>query len=219
MKIGVAIPCYSGHHGYLQSLLENIASSTHRPDKIAISCSSWTTNGRVLGDFQGIPVEIVYSTERLNPAQNRNQAARCLTTDLISFLDADDLMHPRRLEFLVKAFEDHPDVYAVYHGYSWEPRARRSEPFWEEPEACPLSAAMVKDPKAVGIMVETTPPNLYEHHHAHVTVRDRLWKVFQFDENWAQNRKEDSVYGATLVANDVKCMYLHNKLSRYFYGP
>lgn len=217
LTLGVAIPCYAGHHDYIPSLLEATATSSRPPESIAISCSSWTHSKRLLGTYRGIPVTIWYSTDVLNPAQNRNRAASLLETDLISFLDADDLPHPNRHAFVHAAFASRPDIQAVYHDYAWVPKSTRNDPFWEEPDARPLSAPFVKDPNAVGIMVLSTPPNLYTHHHAHVTVRRSLWNLFRFDERPVQNRQEDSVYGATLIAHEIPCLYLHNKLSRYFF--
>lgn len=218
LTIGVAIPCYSGHAHYILPLLHNIASSTVKPDSIVISCSSWEHSKRLGFTYDGIPVQIWYATERLNVAQNRNRAASCLNTDLITFLDADDLMHPKRIEFLRHTLETRPDVSAVYHGYSWEHVSKRGDPFWEEESPRPLPNPMVKDPNAVGIMVATDPPNQYEHHHAHVTIRRAVFDLFRFPESWDSYRKEDSLYGAFLVAHAVPVLFLNNKLSRYIFN-
>lgn len=212
--IGVAIPCYSGHHHYIESLLENIASSTVKPNQIVISCSSWTHDNQVNLDYKGIPVQIWYSSQRLNQAANRNRAASLLTTDLITFIDADDLMHPRRIEFLLAMFEQRPDISAIYHDYQTDHVSRRSDPFWEETEPRPLPNKLVKDPVHYGIMVETVNHPI---HHAQVTVRNRVFNVFKFDEDWSVYRAEDSMYGALLITHEVPALYLHNKLSRYIF--
>jgi glycosyltransferase involved in cell wall biosynthesis len=215
--IGLAIPCYAGHAKYLESLLENIALSTRRPDAVCISCSSWTSDARVTTTVHGIPVTTWYSTETLNAAQNRNRAASCLRTDLISFLDGDDLLHPKRLEFVCAAFAMRPDLGAVYHDYRYEHIPRRDDPFWEEPSPRLLSAPLVKDPKAMGLMVLSDPPYQYSHHHAHVTVTARVASVLRFDESNEVRGREDSLYGALLVDYDVPCGYLNNKLTRYLF--
>ena len=40
MKIGVAIPCYSGHIPKLLCLLNSLEKQTKLPDKVVVSCSS-----------------------------------------------------------------------------------------------------------------------------------------------------------------------------------
>lgn len=216
--LGVAIPCHAGHFKYISALLQNIATSTDKPDEIVISCSSWKNNATSEFTFEGIPVKLFYTRHMLNASQNRNRAAGALKTDLISFLDADDLMHPRRIEFVRNTFDMRKDVDAVYHNYSYEPQSSRNQPFWDEPTLIVHPGKFVKDPNAVGIMVLTNPPNQLQHHHAHVTIRSSVFRRIQFPENPNFARMEDSVFGAILVANSVPMVYLENKLSRYMYG-
>lgn len=215
LTLGVAIPCYAGHFHYLTSLLSNIASSTMKPSEIAISCSSWSHDKLEYFSYDGIPVQVWYSSDKLNASQNRNRAASLLKTNLISFLDADDLMHPRRIEFLLHAFETRPDISAVFHDYAYQPVSMRNDPFWEEHQANPLPNKVQKDPNAAGIIVEGGP---YAIHQAQVTIRSRLFSVFRFNEDWSYFRKEDSMYAATLVTHEVPCLYLNNKLSRYIFN-
>jgi glycosyltransferase involved in cell wall biosynthesis len=154
----------------------------------------------------------------LNQATNRNRAASLLTTDLVTFIDADDLMHPRRLEFLCDIFEKRPDIACVYHTHVHDHISKRNDPFWEEPVMNPLPNPMVKDPKAVGLMVLTDPPNQYEHHHAHVTVRKPVFDRLTFDEDWRFYRMEDSVYGVKLLNNNIPMLFLNNRLTRYIFN-
>jgi hypothetical protein len=215
LTLGVAIPCYSGHHHYIDSLLENIASSTVKPTQIVISCSSWNHNSKLYADYKGISVIIWYSTQRLNQATNRNRAASLLNTDLISFIDADDMMHPRRIEFLISMFEQRPDISVIYHDFLSQHVSTRNDPFWEEEAPNPLSNKIVKNPNAFGIMLV---PTEYPLHHAHLTVRKNVFDVFKFDEDWNVYRTEDSRYAALLANHDVPALYLHNKLSRYIFN-
>ena len=104
MKIGVAIPCYVGHLDKLLNLLDSIDNQTRLPDKVVVSCSS-TIDHQVFPNYK-FPFEIVYDEAKKNTAQNRNIAAeRLLDNDAISFIDADDIMHPQRIEFIERAFE------------------------------------------------------------------------------------------------------------------
>jgi len=214
--IGVAIPCYVNHFSLLPSLIENISKSTLRPDHIAVSCSSWTHNNRTDTVYDGIPVSIQYSTKRLNQATNRNIAGGMLRTQLISFIDADDLMHPSRLEYVVRAFKEGP-YHAMYHSYASEPIGEYSKPFESVGEYDLVSTpSIVSNPNAIGILVGTTPHPI---HHAHVTVRRDVFNRFKFDERWEVYRTEDSLYGKTLVESGVSLGYLANKLTRYIFTP
>lgn len=216
LTIGVAIPCYSGHVKYITSLLDNIAESTRKPDDVVISCSSSENNGTLMFTYKDMPVRIWYSTERLNQATNRNRAASLLQTDLITFFDADDLMHPKRIQFLCDTFAQRPDISVVYHGFERNPT--RDDPFWEELQPTPLPNPMIKDPEGNGILVLSDPPKLHIHHHAHVTVRKEVFERLKFDEDWTYYRMEDSVYGVKLLRNKIPMLFLNNRLSRYIFN-
>ena len=214
--IGVAIPCYVNHFHHLQPLIENISKSTLRPDHIAISCSSWTHNNRTDTVYDGIPVSVQYSTERLNQAMNRNIAGSMLNTQLISFIDADDLMYPHRLEYIVKAFKQGP-YHAIYHNYVWWEISKYFDPFLPCTDDVNLiPEPVVSDPNSFGLKVGNSG---YWIHHAHVTVRRDVFNRFKFDESWDAYRKEDSLYGKTLADNGVSIGYLANQLTRYIFTP
>ena len=99
MRIGVAIPCYIGHIEQLQVLLDSIAAQTRLPDKVVVSCSSTTEMPPEFSKYE-FDLQIICDPMRKNTAQNRNIAAQLLDTDVITFFDADDVMHPQRIEFV-----------------------------------------------------------------------------------------------------------------------
>lgn len=210
---GVAIPCYEGHFHLITSLIENISTSTIRPDHIAISCSSWKHNLRTDTHYKGIPVSIQYSRDKLNQAMNRNIAGSMLKTEYISFIDADDLMHPSRIEYILKAFNSGP-YQAIYHGYMREHISHYSDPFQLMDPFKLATEELVIDPNAYGIMVADSE---YEIHHAHVTVKREVFNQFKFNESWDTFRLEDSLYGRTLAKHGVKLGYVANKLTRYIF--
>jgi hypothetical protein len=213
--IGVAIPCYEKHFNLLPSLIENISKSTVRPDKIAVSCSSWTHDRRTDTTYDGIPVSIQYSKKVLNQATNRNIAGSMLNTLLISFIDADDLMHPSRLEYVIRAFKEGP-YHAIYHSYAHAPITSYSDPFEPVGEYDLVSEHIISNPNTAGLLVENTAHPI---HHAHVTVRRDVFNRFKFDERWDVYRIEDSLYGKTLAENGISLGYLANKLTRYIFTP
>lgn len=108
ITIGVAIPCYINHINALGYLLDSIEKQTRKPDKVVVSCSSSQQGDIPPSYFQySFPIYIYIISEKLNAAQNRNIAISYLDTDIITFIDADDQMHPQRLEIIEQCFLKH----------------------------------------------------------------------------------------------------------------
>ena len=83
------------------------------PDEVSISISE-VDDYKPNKDY-GLNLIITTHTEPKNGAENRNIASGKLSTDIISFMDCDDLMHPQRLEFIKKSFDN--DIDAVVHEF------------------------------------------------------------------------------------------------------
>ena len=115
MKIGIAIPAYVGHINKLFDLLDSIEKQTRLPDKVVVSCSSTSsfTNNK---DYS-FPLEIILISEKNNASKNRNIAISRLTDmDYVTFIDADDIMHPQRIQILLTVFEAYnSDI--ILHSY------------------------------------------------------------------------------------------------------
>jgi glycosyltransferase involved in cell wall biosynthesis len=117
LTIGVAIPCYKGHIEVLRYLLDSIEAQTRKPDKVVVSCSSSETNDIPSSYFEySFPLTIFTCSEKRNVSQNRNFAMSKLETDIVSFIDADDMMHPQRLEVVEQCFLQN-NVQILLHFY------------------------------------------------------------------------------------------------------
>jgi glycosyltransferase involved in cell wall biosynthesis len=116
--IGVAIPCYHGHITVLKRLLDSIELQTRKPDMVVVSCSSTPDISSIpySQDNYSFPLQIIITEDKLNGAQNRNIGISNLQTDIISFIDADDIMHPQRLEIIEKAFKEH-NIVMLLHSF------------------------------------------------------------------------------------------------------
>ena len=211
--LGIAIPCYKPHWEILPALLKNIQESTRLPDKVVVSCSSWHENGeRVLEDYP-FPVLVLFTTQIQNASQNRNRAGTRLDTDLISFIDADDRMHPRRLDIVEKTMEANPQVHALYHGYVY--RHDYNYEFTEEDAtSCLLNIERTPDP--IWTNCRVVEPLL---HHAHVTVHKETFQKLKFvEERWA-HRIEDGIYARQLIEQGFTIRYIPFRLSLYNPNP
>ena len=217
MSLGIAIPTYSKHYLFLQSLLENITKSTVKPDIISVSCSSTMQSGEEHSVVNGVPVVISYSRRTLNPSQNRNRAIAKLNTEFVMLIDGDDLVHPQRIEYVKNVFVQHPEIAGVYHSYEHVPLANRDDPF--KPLGPPMLMMNVElNPSGLGLIVPNGNGGTYSIHHAHGTFRRHILYQFPFDERPEYKYMEDSVHATVLGRNNVRLAYLANELTRYIQG-
>jgi len=113
-SVGVCIPCHAPNVKYLRICLQSIEQQTVKPDFVAISIS-----GVAYTPFfssKSFPIYITTSNEAACAGTNRNRAASLIAslTDIITFFDADDIMHPRRIEFIHHHFM-HENIDILLH--------------------------------------------------------------------------------------------------------
>jgi glycosyltransferase involved in cell wall biosynthesis len=115
VSVGIAVPCFHGHINNIKNLLNSIEKQTKKPDYVIISCSGINENDiPYKQEDYSFPLKFITTKCKLNTAQNRNIAANTLNTDVISFIDADDIMHPQCVEIIEKAFKENNIVFLVH---------------------------------------------------------------------------------------------------------
>ena len=109
MKIAVVIPSYSGDLDKIPNMLKSISEQTRHPDLVILRISAMDTTPIYETPF---PLTVLSVSNTQSAAQNRNAGAIAVPKDydIISFFDSDDWMHPRRIEFLERAFQEPVDV-------------------------------------------------------------------------------------------------------------
>jgi glycosyltransferase involved in cell wall biosynthesis len=120
LSIAVCIPCAPKDIKLLKYCLKSVQAQTRPADSVIVSISGVADPSKVLIDLSGItvPVDIIYSTNDKYAGGNRNIAAKKAVekgADILSFFDADDMMHPRRLERIEDIFLKDPETIAVVH--------------------------------------------------------------------------------------------------------
>lgn len=122
MKIGVCIPCYYGHFGYLDCVLASIERQTVKPDVVSIHISSYPDNLNP-PSFNSEKYKLLINTtsKEKNAAENRNLAAKLILNDvdILSFIDADDFCAPRRIEFIKNIFETQAADLVLHSYFGW----------------------------------------------------------------------------------------------------
>jgi hypothetical protein len=218
MKIGVAIPAYKGHIDSLFKLLDSIQTQTYIPDKVVVSCSS-TKNTDFDLYFEKIKqytflLEIVIIEDKKNAAQNRNISASKLTdVDYITFIDADDIMHPQRIEILVNVFKEH-DCDIILHNYFLNVNFENN--LFKKIECDELILKINSLRQHWSGCIEHIDYFDGSIHHSQVSVKNTVFSIIKFPEETEFNRKEDCIF-CHRVFNlpNIKNAYIGNKLSYY----
>ena len=220
MKIGVAIPAYIGHIEGLFKLLDSIQNQTVIPDKVVVSCSSTKKSDLELDCYfekvkqYSFYLEIITSEEKKSAAQNRNIAASKLTDmDYITFIDADDIMHPQRIEILLKVFQEY-DSDIILHNYFVHVTFENI--IFNKIENSDINVRTNSLRQHWSGCIEHI--NYVEEgiHHSQVSVKNEVFNKIKFPEEIEFNRKEDCIF-CHRVFNlpDIKNAYIANKLSYY----
>lgn len=210
MSISVCIPCYRRHLPHLLQCLRSIDEQTCQPTEIIVSCSDTTQDhfDTVFGSYRPkAPFKLLLHTGRKNASENRNIAASEATTEYLSFFDADDRMHPQRMECIVQGFRDHPDAGILLHGYTESPakfipydqHAIHRGVLDQAPSLCPVLRGIC------GTI-----------HCSQCSVRKDVWASVRFNEETWCERREDAIFSGTIVGNpSLVNLYCPNELSAY----
>lgn len=221
MKIAVVIPCFINHIPNLLYLLESLEKQTRIPDQVVISCSS-TNEPLILREYKFI-VKLFVCEEKKNAAQNRNIASSNVSNDIdiISYFDADDVMHPQRLEILEYVFNkginivlhnfisgseyEHSD-YNTYIAYNKFIKTEEYDIIYNNLIPAPSGCATHKIYyEKMGII-----------HHSQVSITKNIFNIVKFREDIDSQGKEDSLFcGDILRLTYLKNAYIKNQLSIY----
>jgi len=131
MKISNVIPCTPTHFLELGPRLDDIVEGTRVPEEIVISLSN--AHMVSLSVMEKMEKEYSQKVEKFTLLQhnktmthgpNRQAGSEKAFGDLIIYQDADDIIHPRRLEIIEYFFENY-DIVHLNHGWvpptiSWD---------------------------------------------------------------------------------------------------
>jgi glycosyltransferase involved in cell wall biosynthesis len=221
MRIGVAIPCYEGHKKNLIELFHSIEKQSVLPDKVVVSCSS-SDEFELEGGPYSFPIRLITHKEKKSAAENRNIATNILLEDgdidYITYIDADDIMAPQRIEVIKKVIEEtHSEM--IVHNFYFENEMVNMDMDNFQPISSIEYKVNIFTPCPTGCLAFI--PGEYEsHYHIHnsqVTIKKEIFHHVHFPEGGEYHRREDAVFCNRVIRLGVKNAYIINKLS--FYKP
>ena len=117
--VSVVVIGYPPHFKFLPTALSSIASQSITPYEIVIVLSEVSSDifPEILQASSLSNVRFYCQKYRKNAAENRNIALSLVKGDFVMFCDADDFIHPDKIEICLRQFSSHPDLAAVVNSY------------------------------------------------------------------------------------------------------
>ena len=213
MTLGYAIPSCKSYLEYTYRVLDQIANSTKLPDEVVVSISDTPKDTELREDFP-FPIKWIKNPNSEEGCTNRNIAAEHLSTDIITFMDCDDLVHPQRNEVILKAFKQGAETFV--HSYVLGERILeldklKNQEFLKSihPETVILKEYLTTFGDPIGPQNEIDRNVHY--HNAHVSITKEIFHKLKYDVHPFC----DSYYTRKLVENGHKIWYTPNELSYY----
>lgn len=126
LSISICIPCIQPHIPFLGRCIKSIYEQIHLPQEVIISISSVTDLFSAEDDIEKLlkpyrnklDILVLYTQAKKYAGENRNMAIENSTCDIISMIDADDMMYPNRLYILHKIFTYYPNCIGILHWFN-----------------------------------------------------------------------------------------------------
>lgn len=106
--VSVVIPTHN-YAGFVTQAVDSVLAQTYPSVEVIVVDDGSTDDTRERLAGYGDRVRYIYQTNS-GPSAARNAGIRAAKGELIAFLDADDIFHPRKLELQVRYLLDHPEV-------------------------------------------------------------------------------------------------------------
>lgn len=213
MTIGIAIPTYWEHVEFLDRLLDSIARSTVQPSQVCVSMSEY---GREINKDYPFDLIVLCTPLKRNVAQNTNRALSMLTTDIVSVIGGDDMVHPQRNEFLLRAFA-HPKITAVVHNFHQDTVV--NEAFLSSRYDLMELYVNYIDTLYPNIPYPTSAIEHLDFANGFISFRRELLSKYSYDESPEAEYIEDSLFNRKLVEDGYKISYIPQKLALYLKNP
>lgn len=116
--ISIIIPVYNGAKT-LGFCLESVFKSSY--PKFECIVVDDHSNDYSLEIAEGFDTKIIKLDKQQGAAYARNQGAEAAEGDILLFVDADVTIYPDSIDKVIKAFENHPEISALFGSYDDQP--------------------------------------------------------------------------------------------------
>lgn len=201
IQFSVCIPCIPRDTEKLKRCILSIEKQTLLPIEVIVGHSEMSTRqSRLLEKKMKsslFPVRCVSVEHPQMPGANRNLAVRHVNQSAthIAFFDADDVMHPRKLEITASVIEKYPRSNVILHRFI-EPNKTISSRFnYDNPQVLHGSEVPIQDISTY----KKSRPFVRKSYatHGHSTVRAPIMKRIPFPEDL--RRGEDCIFILNVV--------------------
>ena len=200
-SISVCIPCIEKHIIFLPLCIENIYKQTKLPNEVIISVSNVKCEKTVrdyietqLKKYTDLNIILAITTECKYAGENRNIAIAMSKCNIITLIDADDLMHYDRIKILNEIFASFPDCIGILH-YFKENNMPDIEP-------------RVFNQNSLDKYSYST-----KFHFGHFSFRRKLFDEYQYS---AKPRGQDLEYIAQIIPKYLKNIYVYKEPLTYY---
>jgi hypothetical protein len=215
-RIGVAIGCSKKDLGVLTRCLDSIESQTQLPDIVAISVSGCAPSDINLKKYSFL-IHVFTISESRATAIDRNNAWRMIEkeADYVTFIEPNNSMLPRRIEFLDYAFKTQHCDFIVTNFVTRTSESDGTMP-WINNYDC-YKNSLIMNPDTYGGVIlkdelKSTLKNA-EIQNGQVSVRANI--PMKIREDPCAFNSENSLFNKELLRNGYSGCYLYTQLSVY----
>lgn len=117
-KASIVIPTYNAE-AFIKATLESIFSQTYQDfECIVVDDGSTDTTANIIKSYSDARLRYHYIENSGGPARPRNIGLQLAAGEFIFLFDADDVMHPEKLEISIDAFQQYPEADFLFTNYS-----------------------------------------------------------------------------------------------------
>lgn len=112
MSVSCVIPVFNGER-YLATAIDSVLAQTRAVDEIVVVDDGSTDASATIAESYGEPVRCLRQ-DNLGPSAATNRGIEATRGEVITFLDADDLWRPEKMERQLGHLEANPGVAVVF---------------------------------------------------------------------------------------------------------
>ena len=121
MRISIIVPVHNSSQDLIECLSALIESSSPGAEIIVVDDAS-TDESFFVAARMG--VRVLGLVKNSGPSAARNYGAHHAQGEILFFVDADVVVAPGAVSYVVKVFEEQPELAAIFGSYDAQPRAK-----------------------------------------------------------------------------------------------